>query len=616
MATTMQAPVAAPVAQFPSELKGAHELTAREIHQVCADWIDALNACLTNNDYNTLDKLFHDESWWRDLLNFTLDHKLLHGKDEIKSFVAEHNPKAQFTKFQLSSKHEPALQHPVEGFTWIQAFINFETKIGRGRGLIRLMPSSSAASGAWKCFTCFTSLEELKGFEEKNGATRPQGVNHGENVDRKAWKDLRHEKKNFLDSEPTVVVIGAGQAGLNLAARLGQLNVDTLIVDKNERIGDNWRKRYNFLVLHDPVWYDHMAYIPFPAHWPVFTPKDKLAEWFEAYANLMELNVWMKTEVKGATYDKDTKTWTVPVQGPDGKIRELHPKHVVLATGHSGEANIPHFEGENEFEGKICHSSQHTTGKDFSGKKAVVVGCCNSGHDIAHDFYEQGADVTIIQRSSTYIMSSENGLRILFEGLYEENGPDVEDADLLFASIPNPMHLVLQGQTAKRIADADKELLENLAKGGFTTNNGDGVSFLGLYFTRGGGYYLDVGASSLIAEGKIKVESGRGIKRFHKNSLELVDGTIVPADIVVLATGYQNMRTTAARILSQEVADQTKDVWGLDEQGELATIWRNSGHPGMWYMGGNLALCRYYSKRLALSIKMLEEGLAVHPAAA
>lgn len=98
----------------------------------------------------------------------------------------------------------------------------------------------------------FTSVEELKGYEEKNGRSRPAGVTHGENINRESWADRRHREKNYIDSEPTVLIIGAGQAGLNLGARLGQLNINTLIVDKNDRIGDNWRKRYRFLVLHDP----------------------------------------------------------------------------------------------------------------------------------------------------------------------------------------------------------------------------------------------------------------------------------------------------------------------------------------------------------------------------
>lgn len=244
--------------------------------------------------------------------------------------------------------------------------------------------------------------------------------------------------------------------------------------------------------------------------------------------------------------------------------------------------------------------------------KAVVVGCCNSGHDIAHDFYEQGAETTIVQRSSTYIMSSENGLRILFEGLYEEGGPSVEDADLIFHSIPNPLHCILQKATSERIAEADRPLLDKLQKAGFKL---DDEPFLIKYFTRGGGYYLDVGASSLIADGKIRVKQGQEIKRFHRDSVEFADGEKVKADVVVLATGYANARTTVARLISKNVAAKCKEIWGLDKTGELSAIWRNSGHENFYFMGGNLALCRYMSKRLALFIKMIDAGLATHPEA-
>lgn len=202
---------------------------------------------------------------------------------------------------------------------------------GNGEEFILRMWNSAHASS----FTLFTSIEELIGYEEKFGGKRPAGVTHGENVGRESWADRRHREKNFINTEPTVVIVGAGQAGLNLAAHLGQLDIPTLIIDKNDRIGDNWRKRYRFLVLHDPVWYDHMSYIPFPDNWPVFTPKDKLADWFESYAASMELNVWMKTELKGADFDEKTHTWTVPVKQPDGTLRNLHPKRKSTVTRHS-----------------------------------------------------------------------------------------------------------------------------------------------------------------------------------------------------------------------------------------------------------------------------------------
>jgi cation diffusion facilitator CzcD-associated flavoprotein CzcO len=166
--------------------------------------------------------------------------------------------------------------------------------------------------------------------------------------------------------------------------------------------------RYHQLVLHDPVWYDHLPYINFPPHWPIFTPKDKLAGFFESYAKLLELNVWMATTIKESSWDASRGRWTVVLerQKEPGvfETRVLHPKHIIQATGHSGEKNFPSdIPGLSAFKGdRLCHSSEFSGARmDGNGKKALIVGCCNSGHDIAQDFYEKGYDVTMIQRSST-----------------------------------------------------------------------------------------------------------------------------------------------------------------------------------------------------------------------
>src|SRR5882672_4752592 len=117
---------------------------------------------------------------------------------------------------------------------------------------------------------------------------------------------------------------------------------------------------------NDPVWYDHMPYLNFPAHWPIFTPKDKLAEFFESYANLLELNVWTATTVKKSAWDEKTRRWTVTVErsqpGKPAETRTLHPRHIVQATGHSGEKYFPsHIKGISDFAGdRLCHSSEFT----------------------------------------------------------------------------------------------------------------------------------------------------------------------------------------------------------------------------------------------------------------
>lgn len=411
--------------------------------------------------------------------------------------------------------------------------------------------------------------------------------------------------------------IGAGQAGLAAAARLKTIDVEALVIDTEDRIGDNWRRRYRQLVLHDPVWSDHMPYIHFPANWPIFTPKDKLAGFLEAYAELMELNVWTRTRLVSSSYDEKAHEWTATVERtlPDGSkvTRTFHPRHIILATGHSGKINYPVVKGMDGFKGDLlCHSSEFPGAKlESQGKKAVIVGSCNSGHDIAQDYVEKGYDVTMVQRSSTCVVSSEGITDIGLKGLYDQDAPPIEDADLWAYSIPGEIFKLLQSGIAQAQAAHDAETLKGLEKAGFKLDMGpDNAGLMIKYFERGGGYYINVGASQLIIDGKIKVKQGQEITEVLPHGLKFADGTELEADEIVFATGFGNMRDRAREILGDEVAERLGGVWGYDNEGEMRNIWRRSGHPGVWFMGGNLSFCRYFSRHLALQIKALELGLA------
>ena len=587
------------------------EAPAVPLARAVADrWLAEFGAALEQRDPDRIQALFLPDGWWRDLLAFTWDLRTFHGADAATAALTATLDDSRPSGFRLTDGKEPAIVEVDENTKWVQAFFDFDTAVARGKGFFRLMPTGTDGEEPWQAWTVLTTMDGLKGFEEPLGPRRDKGVSHGEERARQSWLERREAQLEFTDSEPQVVVIGAGQGGLTIAARLGQLGVDTLVVERNPRVGDNWRNRYRSLVLHDPVWYDHMPYLPFPAHWPVFTPKDKLADWFETYVAAMELNVWTGTEFLGGDYDDEARRWTVRVRRPDGRERTLQPHHVVLATGMSGVPHMPDIPGVDQFAGTVCHSSAHSGGREFAGRKALVVGCCNSGHDIAQDFYEQGADVTMVQRSSTYVMSSENGIAVLFAGVYEEGGPPVDDADMMFSSLPFPLVGELHKGATQVLADLDGELLAGLEKVGFKVDFGDdGTGLFMKYLTRGGGYYIDVGASQLIIDGKIKIKQGVEIERFTSDGVIFTDGTSLEADVVVLATGYQNMRESARRLLGDQVADRCSPVWGLDEEGELRTIWRRSGHDRLWFMGGNLQQARTYSKFLALQIKADEENL-------
>lgn len=409
---------------------------------------------------------------------------------------------------------------------------------------------------------------------------------------------------------------GAGQSGLTAAARLKALEVDTLVIDHEDEIGDSWRRRYRHLVLHDPVWLNRMPYVDYPPQWPIFTPKDKLADFFESYVKLLELNVWVKTRVVYTSWDDDNKKWVVVLERrkADGttETRIVRPAHIIQATGHAGPKHMPVIKGMKSFKGPIHHSSEFSSAKpNGQGKRALVVGSSNSAHDIAQDYYEQGYDVTLYQRSSTLVLSSKFRNTVGIKGLYTEGGPRTEDADMLVWGLPMELFKAQQVKVCELQNRHDAELLEGLEKVGFKTDRGvDDAGYMMKYLHRGGGYYVDVGASKLVIDRKIKLKSGSEIAEILPNGIKFADGSELPADEIVFATGYQNMRTQTRVIFGNKVADSVKDVWGFDEEGEMRTIWRRTGHPGFWFMGTNFAYCRYFSRIVALQIKAIQEGIA------
>ncbi|KAI9807440.1 MAG: hypothetical protein M1833_000185 [Piccolia ochrophora] len=592
-----------------------------DAYEVASDWTATFNKAIANKDVSALSRLFLNESYWRDQLCLSWNYHTLDGPEKIASFLKHQKKGCRLTSVSVDDKNgfcapSSAAVDFNGNIKCVQAFLKVETDVGRGRGVVRIL-SDAEDGGKCKAFTLYTVMHELKGHEEARGPRRPAGVEHGEKAGRKNWKDRRADTENMKGGrEPAVIIVGAGQGGLTSAARLKMLGVDSLIIDRNERVGDNWRQRYHQLVLHDPVWYDHLPYVPFPEHWPIFTPKDKLGDWFDSYVKTMELNVWMKSTIVSSDWDESKRQWTVKVERENNgqkETRTLHPRHIVQATGHSGEPNFPsHIKGINDFKGDtITHSSRFGGAKkNGKGKHAIVVGCCNSGHDIAHDFFENGYDVTIVQRSSTFVIRSKTMLDVLLGGLYSEDGPPTDDADTYFHSIPNAVLKRIHIDATTEIASRDATLLEGLTRAGFSLDRGpDQSGFFMKYFQRGGGYYIDVGASQLIADGKIKVKQGQEISRINERSMVFADGDELPADEIVFATGYLNMRGMAKKIFGDQVADRVGDVWGFDDEGEIRTMWRPSGHPGFWFFGGNLALCRYYSRLLALQIKAMEEGI-------
>ncbi|KAK4182154.1 putative monooxygenase [Podospora australis] len=584
--------------------------------------IDQINAALRDNNIKLIADLFTEKNaYWRDHLALSWDLRTIKGRDEIQQFLTENDASKKLVKVELDDssdwrKPQVANFAPAGEVKGVGFYVKFETAQGRGRGVVRLVEEGKK-KGNWRIWAFFATLEELKGFEEQLKDKRAAGVTHGGMPGRKNWEERRREAAEFAaegDKGPEVLVIGAGQSGLTASARLKMLGVSTLMIDTNKAVGDNWRKRYHQLVLHDPVWYDHMPYMPFPDFWPIFTPKDKLAEWFEIYVKSLELNVWMESQLLSSSWDEEKKEWTVTIKRSNGELRTFHPKHIIQCTGHSGKKYLPQIKGMEAFKGDLlCHSADFPGAKvEGKGKKAIVVGACNSSHDICQDYYEKGYEVVMVQRSSTCVVSNKAALKVLMAVLYEEGGPPVEDSDIWLWGWPSEIMKSLQVDLAKIQRNMDKDLLEGLEKAGFKTDKGvDEGGLFAKYLQRGGGYYIDVGMSQLIIDGKVKVKQGQEIVEVLDKGLKFADGTEIEADEIIFATGYENMRGTAKSIFGDELYERTNDIWGWDEEGEMRTIWKGSGHPGFWFHGGNLALTRYYSRIVALQVKGKLEGLYV-----
>jgi putative flavoprotein involved in K+ transport len=572
-------------------------------------WLAKFGAALGKNDPDAVTELFDDDCYWRDLVTFTWNICTQEGKAAVKKMLDARLADVAPDSFKLEGDATEA-----DGVT--DAWFTFETRLARGRGHLRLKGD--------KAWTLLTTMVELKGFEEKTGTHRIKGAEHGVQKHRKSWLEQRREEEATLGytEQPYVVIVGGGQGGIILAARLRRQGVPAIVIEKNARPGDSWRNRYKSLCLHDPVWYDHLPYIPFPDDWPVFAPKDKIGDWLEMYAKVMELDYWGSSTAQSAHFDEAKGEWVVEVDRAGKKVT-LRPKQLVFALGVSGYANVPKIAGADTFAGDQHHSSKHPGPEKYKDKKVVVLGSNNSAHDICGALWENDVDVTMVQRSSTHIAPSQALMELALGGLYSEeaiqSGIDHHKADLIFASVPykimHTFHIPVYDEMKKREAD----LYGRLEKAGFMLDFGDDGSGLFMkYLRRGSGYYIDVGASELVANGSVKLKSGVNIERINPTSVTLSDGTELPADVLVYATGYGSMNQFLADIVSPEVADRVGKVWGLGSattkdpgpwEGELRNMWKPTNQPQLWIHGGNLHQSRHYSQFLSLQLKARYEGL-------
>ena len=573
-----------------------------------AAWLRRFADALAAGDVAAALSLFTGDCYWRDFVAFTWNVKTLEGKPQIAAMLE--------AKLKSTAPRDWTVTRAERTGDGIEAWFEFATAVGRGLGIFRLEHG--------QCRTLLTTLQSLAGHEEQLGATRPLGVRHGADRRRETWSERRAREDAALGTtdQPYCLIIGGGQGGIMAAARLKQLGVPTIIVERNPKAGDSWRKRYRSLVLHDPVWYDHLPYLPFPPNWPVFTPKDKMGDWLEMYVKVMELTYWGSTECVKARFDDTAKRWSVDLVR-NGKPLTLHPAQIVFATGAYGPPKRLSLAGAEAFRGEILHSSEYAEGARYAGKRCVVIGAASSGHDVSVDLWEAGADVTMVQRSPTTVVRSDTLMELGFD-IYSEKavaaGIDVDTADLIAAATPFALQPPVQRALYDRIRARDAAFYEKLAATGFLLDFGpDETGLLMKAYRTGSGYYVDVGASQLIIDGEIKIKSGVEIDRLTPGGIRFADGTEIPADVIIQSTGFQSMHEVVAGIVDRGTADRIGTCWGLGSgtrhdpgpwHGELRNMYKPTAQEALWFHGGNLALSRFFSKFLALQIKAHMEGIS------
>jgi putative flavoprotein involved in K+ transport len=569
--------------------------------QLFEQWLSDLAAAVRTGSASDLAELFVPDATWRDFMAFPWDFHHTVGRDETVSRFTELAKLWEASGFTPSSQ-----QPPVATERGINAFFDFTTKNRIDRGYVLLVKAGERLAGA----ILQTQVVGLQDYPERIRHNRRDGKVYGVVQNRTQWRDGRQQESAFEGRDPAVLVLGAGHNGLAIAARLGALDVPTLVIDKEQRVGDTWRKRYASLALHSTVYGDHLPYLSLPPTWTAHTPKDKFADWLEAYATLMDLNVWTATTFLNGRYDDQGQHWTIQVRRGDGSIRELRPRHFVVAGGLYGSPKIPVITGMETFTGVAAHSDEFQNGADFAGRRALVIGAGVSGHELAHELHEQGADVTLLQRSSTYVITYDTYHRY-FSTLFTEDMPYSPDfADQMAYALPPERSDESNKRLTSLAAEADKDLLDALQARGFAINFGPGGGGILAAITSGmDSYQIDIGASSLIADGSVSLKHGVEVAKVDGGTVTFTDGSaLADVALIVFATGYHQFWSHIKPALGA-VGERFDKVYGRAEDGEYANTWRRSAQPGIWFGTGFIRMARFYTTFMALLIKAIEEGI-------
>jgi cation diffusion facilitator CzcD-associated flavoprotein CzcO len=494
---------------------------------------------------------FVEGAFWRDTYALT---------GTLRTFYSDKNISAALEDVYKTRKPSNFRLHAEAGRihgsrTWIDIPFEFDTA-SAPRTICSGTLSIVCRGRNWKIWMLQTILEQLVGECDVDRLDPVSG-------------DLKDTSGIIQDCEFDVVVVGAGQAGLSIAGRLKALGVSYVVLDKVDHVGDNWKLRYDSVRLHTSRQYSHL---PFNRTFPTgeyqeWLTKDDLARGYQDWVHTYGINISLSTNLVSGTWNQKKKAWNLNVLR-HGEKYAIRTSKIVLATGAGGQTPLmPDYPNRENHQGSVLHSSEYRNPSDFRGRHGVVIGNANTAHDIAEDMVDAGlASVTLVQRSRTYVMPREYYKRVQ-DLLYNDNIP-TELADRRTYSSPMAVTRLLSHQTLHASARAEPERFDALERAGFKLiRYGDIMHYL---YDRGGGYYMDVGASQKISDGQIKIRSDSLPVAYTSAGLELEDGSEIPADLIVFATGFErDLKLVVRQLFGDAVAEQADEYWGVDEEGEI-----------------------------------------------
>ena len=499
--------------------------------------------------------------------------RTIHSSKSVIAAWEETKQLGKPTDFKVVPKSAKVARHGPSS-SWVDIRFTFAVHgdlQGNAAGFVSVTPDQQN-HGQWKIWMLRTWLENFQGHGHPD-ELQPGPARTDSHVDDRT---INHHQAGKGSEEHDVVIVGGGQAGLCVAGRLRALGVPYVLFERNAEIGQSWTNRYESLRWHTSKEYGHLpfdrTYLPSDDY--LLTTK-MIGSGFRRYTERYDINVRCGVTVEGASFDETNSSWTITTKSKDTESK-IVARTLVLATGgYAGVPVNPDWPGRERYNGTALHGTEFKSAAPWKGKRGVVVGTANTGHDVAEDMVQAGFEsVTMVQRGKTFVFPAE-WLHKAEDVFYHKDLPTSE-ADRTAFTYPNKIMREFTNRKVHELIDGSPERFDALERAGFKLER-KGDIYNNLY-SRFGGHYIDIGTSDRIAKGQIKMKSDSAVKEWTDRGLLFEDGSELEADLVVLCTGFDHdFRKMSASIIGEKAADSMEDFFGIDAEGEVRGAYKLAG---------------------------------------